>query len=193
MFGWLAAKRARWRGTASTEKFAPCAELTIKGNHLTGKGRITAVVTAMGCALGLTVVPLAAAYVVPTPAGAPGGRPTIPQGGSIASKSLTNVTGVSFAGYTGLKLALRTPFIKFKYPKAASTSCSAYVGSLKLGSGTSKKSSRGSKMYKFYFTNKGRSYLYDHNAQAISVTIKCTFTPTHGKKSTSNSKVVLAA
>jgi hypothetical protein len=158
---------------------------------LRGKRKIVPVVTGLCIALGLTVVPLASAYSVPTPVGLPGGQPTKATGGSSASKSVTKAAAVSMAGYTGLELALRTPSVKFKFPKPGSVSCSVSVGKSKFGSGSVSNGSKGSKTFPINLTDNGRMYLYNHNGQAISLSVKCAFTPNQGKKSTSTSTVVL--
>jgi hypothetical protein len=160
---------------------------------LTSKGKIVAVTTALSIALGLTVVPLASAYNVPVPVGLPGGQPTPPKGGTSVSKSVTKAAAVSLAGYTGLELALRTPTVNFKFPSAGSVSCSVSVNKSKFGSGSASKGSKGYKTFNINLTDSGRTYLYDHNGQAIPLSVTCAFAPEHGKKSTSTSTVVLDA
>jgi hypothetical protein len=160
---------------------------------LSGKRKMIAVVTTLCVGVGFTAVPLASAYPIPIGAGLPGGQPTKPQGGSSASKSLTKTVAVSLAGYTGLELALRTPSVKFNFPASGSVSCSASVGKAKYGSGSASNGGKGSKTFSINLTNNGRTYLYNHNGQAISLSVKCTFTPKKGAKSTSTSTVVLAA
>jgi hypothetical protein len=156
-----------------------------------GKGKIIAAATALCITAGLTVVPVSGAYSVPGPPGTPGGPPTAPKGGSTSSKSLTKAVAVSIAGYTGLELALRTPTVTFDFPKAGTVACSASAGKTKIGDGSASKGSSGSKTFDLDLTNNGRTYLYDHNGQAISLNVKCSFSPNHGVASTSTSTVVL--
>ena len=164
----------------------------MKGNFLTHKGKIVPIVTGLCIALGLTVVPVAGAYNVPGPPGTPGGQPTNAKGGSSTSKSLTKAAAVAFAGYTGLEVALRTPTVKFKFPAAGKVSCIAGVtGVLNFGSGSASNDSKGSKTFNINLSNNGRTYLYDHNGQAISLDVKCSFVPKHGRSSTATSTVVL--
>lgn len=158
---------------------------------MTGKRKIVAVAVALCITLGLTVVPLAAAYKVPGPPGSPGGKPTRPTGGNKASKRLTKAAARSLAGYTGLELALQTPVVRFKFPKAGVAFCSVSAGNIRIGSGSASKGSSGSETFGINFTNSGRMYLYTHNGQAISLTVTCSFVPKHGVKSTSTSTVVL--
>src|ERR1700733_2408432 len=68
-----------------------------------------AAVTSLCVGVGFTAVPLASAYPVPIPVGAPGGPPTQAQGGSTASKNLTGTAASSLAGYTGAELAKLSP------------------------------------------------------------------------------------
>jgi hypothetical protein len=176
---------------------------------LTGKGKIVAATTALSIALGLTVVPLAAAYKVPVPVGLPGGQPTPPSGGSTVSKSATKVAAVSLAGYTGAELSKLRPKVTLPSTVGApapaarsigsdsaariefkSFSCLVRVGKSEIGSGASRK---GANSLRINFTNHGRLYLNDHNGDAIRLGVKCTVVPTHGKKSTSTSFVVLDA
>lgn len=171
---------------------------------------MVAVVTTLCVGVGLTGVPLASAYPVPIPVGLPGGPPTKPQGGSTASKSLTSGAANALAGYTGAELAKLSP--KVKLPPAVGTnlrathgivtgsaaktapyakvSCAVNAAKSEIGSGSAK---NGAKSFRIHFTKSGKKYLRSHSGKAISLAVKCTFTPKKGKKSISTSKVVLAA
>jgi hypothetical protein len=184
--------------------------LTIKGNYLTGKRRIIAVVTALSAGLGLTVVPLASAYSVPGPPGTPGGQPTDATGGSSASQSETHTAATALAGYTALELSKLSP--KVTLPSSVGTSarairpigadsatralsykkvsCAVNVRKSEIGSGSAR---NGARSFRIHFTKHGRQYLRQHNSTPTTLTVKCTFVPKHGKKSMSSSKVVLSA
>jgi len=140
---------------------------------------------------GLTVVPVAGAYTVPGPPGTPGGQPTAPTGGSHASKGLTNAAATSFAGFTGLEVALRTPKVKFTFPKAGSVLCTVSAGGTQIGSGSASKGSAGTESFLINLTDNGRMYLYTNNGTAISLSVTCSFNPKKGKTKTSTSTVVL--
>jgi hypothetical protein len=178
--------------------------------NMSGKGKMIAVVTTLCVGVGFTAVPLASAYPVPIPVGFPGGQPTKPQGGSTASKSLTSTAATALAGYTGAELAKLSP--KVTLPSAVGTtaraahgiaadsaaktgsyskvSCAVNAAKSETGSGSAK---NGAKSFRINFTKSGKKYLRSHSGKAISLAVKCTFTPKKGKKSTSTSKVVLAA
>jgi hypothetical protein len=163
----------------------------MKGIRLTGKGKIIAAATALCITAGLTVVPVAGAYKVPGPPGSPGGKPTKPKGGSHTSKRLAESVAVQFAGFTGLELALRTPSETFDFPEAGSASCTASTGGSEIGSGSVSSNSTGNQTFLINLTDNGRMFLYNHNGQAISVKIDCTFAPRHGRSSSSTATVVL--
>lgn len=158
-----------------------------------GKGKLAWILAAMFVAASFTAVPLAGAYSVPGAPGTPGGQPTKPKGGDSASKNVTSAAAQSIAGYTGLELALRTPSVTFKFPKAGVASCTMSAGRTLLGSGSASKGSKGNKTFLVLLTNGGRTYLYNHNGQAVSVTVACRFSPDHGRSSKSTSTVVLDA
>lgn len=157
---------------------------------------------------GLTAVPLASAYEVPGPPGTSGGQPTAPTGGSSASQDATHTAATALAGYTALELSKLNPKVTLPSTtnapaargigarSAASTvsyakvSCSVNVRKSKIGSGSAR---NGAKSFRIHFTKHGRHFLRSHNAIALSLAVKCTFVPRHGKKSTSTSRVVLAA
>lgn len=204
MFGWLVQKYARQHGFAQTE--LSLRGSTIKGNHLTGKRSTIAVVAALCTGLGLTAVPLASAYSVPGPPGTPGGQPTAATGGSSASRSATHKAANALAGYTPLELSKLSPKVTLPSTIApailgmgadstaratsfAKVSCSVNVRKSELGSGSAR---NGAKSFRIQFTKHGVQYLRAHNGTAVSLAVKCTFVPKHGKKSTSTAKVVLA-
>ena len=71
----------------------------------------------------------------------------------------------------------------------AKVSCAVNAAKSEIGSGSAK---NGAKSFRIHFTKPGKKYLRSHSGKAISLAVKCTFMPTHGKKSISTSKVVLA-
>ena len=158
---------------------------------LMGEKRFVAKLAAICLTLGLVIVPAAGAYTVPGAPGTPGGKPTAPTGGSSISKSATKAAAQTIAGYTGLELALRTPSVNFFFPKAGKVSCTLKSGSQLIGSGTASKDKKGSKQFSVNLTNSGRTFLYNRNGTALSVSVKCTFDPLRGKPATSSSTVVL--
>jgi hypothetical protein len=167
-----------------------------------------AVVAALGAGLGLTVVPLASAYEVPGPPGTAGGQPTAATGGSSASQSETETAATALAGYTALELSKLSPKVTlpstdgtqvtrgFGADSAARTgsfakvSCTVGIRKSKIGQGSARS---GAKSFRIHWTNHGRQDLRKDNGKALALSVKCTFVPKHGKKSTSTSKVVLLA
>jgi hypothetical protein len=175
---------------------------------LTGKGKVVAVATTVCIGVGLTAVPFASAYQVPGPPGTPGGQPTASTGGSSNSQNETDTAATSLAGYTGLELSKLSPKVTLpstvggqaiqnlaadtaaRSVSYAKVSCSVRVRKSEIGSGSAR---HGAKSFRIHFTNNGRRNLRNHNGTPMSLAVKCTFVPKHGKKSTSTARVVLSA
>jgi hypothetical protein len=175
---------------------------------LPGKRSTIAVAAALCTGLGLAAVPLASAYTVPGPPGTPGGQPIDPTGGSDASQAETLTAATALAGYTPLELSKLSPKVTLPPPadapnlatlgigadsartgSYAKVSCLVSAHKSEIGSGSAR---NGAKSFRIHFTKHGRQYLRTHNGSKVSLAVKCTFVPKHGKKSTSTSKVVLA-
>lgn len=148
-------------------------------------------------ALGLLVAGVAGAYTIPKPPGSPGGPPTKPSGGTGTTKPIATSVGSKLAGFTAGELAAQGTFtitVKFPFGGTALARVSApNVG--EIGQGFAGRATQGTGPLSVTFSSKGTAYLNSVNGQAVTLTIKVTFTPnnTHHKAQSSTTTVTTDA
>jgi hypothetical protein len=159
-----------------------------------GKGKLLSSFTMLFVLVGLMMVPLAGAYVLPKKPGTPGGPPTKPKKGNTTTKTGATKVGDKTAGDTGSELAKEGKFtVTVTFPSGGAVTAKIASAGLTLGGGSTSKAKKGNKKLTVTFNKKGKAFLNKNNGTALKLTIRFTFNPNQGKTQTSTTTITLDA